>query len=560
MSQFTPKIITTLKEGYGFNAFKADLIAGLTVSIVALPLSMALAIASGASPDQGLVTAVVAGFFISLLGGSRVQIGGPTGAFVVVVFGVIAHHGYDGLVLASMLAGIILIISGYAKLGQLIKFIPYPVVTGFTSGIAVIIASSQVKDFLGLKLDKVPAEFVEKWAAYFEHINTADKYTIAIGVMSLAIIILLKKYAPKVPGYLMAVLVASLVAAYYHLPVETIGSRFPNISSGFPMPSLPDFSIAKVKEVLPSSFVIAFLAGIEALLSAVVADGMTGHKHRSNQELVGQGFANIASAFFMGLPATGAIARTATNIKAGGKTPVAGIIHAVFILMFILFAMDIVAYIPMAALAAILFVVAWGMSEIHNFINIFKLAPADRNTLLITFILTVFVDLTVAIGVGVTLASLLFMKKMTQYMEIAGNGQDGANIYYEDDKIDEIADDVEQRSGLPEGVEVFRVAGPVFFGVASEFIDALKMAGKAPKVLIVRMRFVPYLDASGVSAISKIIQDCHSRKIKIIFSSLQQQPRKILGKAKLIGTNDNILLANNYKKALKMADEEIRKI
>jgi len=557
MSDFIPKFFTTFKDGYGANSFKSDLIAGLTVAIVALPLSMALAIASGASPDKGLITAVIAGFFISFLGGSRIQVGGPTGAFVVVIFGVIAKHGYDGLILATLMAGIILVVSGYARLGQIIKYIPYPVVTGFTSGIAVIIASTQVKDFLGLKIDKVPAEFLHKWESYFEHINTADSNTIIIGVLSLSIIILIKKFLPKLPGYLIAVVVASLAAFYFKLPVETIGSRFPNISSGFAMPSLPDFSIMKAREVLPASFVIAFLAGIEALLSAVVADGMTGYKHNSNQELVGQGFANIASALFMGLPATGAIARTATNIKAGGKTPVAGIIHALFVLIFMMFAMNIVAYIPMAALAAILFMVAWGMSEIHNFIHLFKLSTDERNTLIITFLLTVFVDLTVAIGVGVTLASLLFMKQMGKYVEISKHGDVIlANIDLSADEVN-IEDEDKQRSNLPEGVEVFRIAGPVFFGVAGELADTLNLIGRTPKVLIIRMKLVPYIDATAMASIRKIVDDCRSRKIKIIFSALKPQPRKMLSKGKILSGDDSIMTAINYNKALKLAEENI---
>ena len=405
-SPFTPKLWTIFREGYNLTKFRADAVAGLTVAIVALPLAMALGIASGASPDKGLITAIIAGFLISALGGSRVQIGGPTGAFVVVVFHVIANHGYDGLLLATILAGLMLIIAGYARLGQMIKYIPHPVVTGFTSGIAVIIATSQVKDFLGLQIEKLPADFIPKWESYFHAMNTVNIMSVVIGIATLGLIIALRKYAPRIPAFLVAVVLASLIVMGFKIPIDTIGTRFPDIPSGLPMPSLPDFSFTKVKEVLPSAFTIAFLAGIEALLSAVVADGMAGTRHRSNQELVGQGVANIASALFGGLPATGAIARTATNIKAGAYTPIAGILHALFLLLFVLFATGLMAYVPMTALAAILFMVAWGMSEYKSFLSLQKAPMADRVVLWLTFGLTVLVDLTVAIGVGVTLALL----------------------------------------------------------------------------------------------------------------------------------------------------------
>lgn len=405
--QYTPKLVTLLRAGYTFGDFRADLIAGLTVAVVALPLAMALAIASHAGPYQGLVTAVIAGFLISFLGGSRVQIGGPTGAFVVVVASVIDHHGYDGLLLATLLAGGMLILMGYLRAGSLIRYIPHQVITGFTAGIAVIIASSQVKDFMGLEMASVPAEFIPKWQAYLEHLGTTHGATLAVGGIALGIILLLRRFAPRWPGYLIAVVVCSLLVMLLHVPVETIGSRFTDLPSGLPQPALPVWSTAKALEVLPSAFVIAFLAGIEALLSALVADGMTGFKHRSNQELVAQGAANIASACFGGLPATGAIARTATNIKSGARTPMAGIFHALFLLAFMLVAMDIVKLIPMAALAAILFVVAWGMSEVHNFIKILSTRSYTHSVvLLLTFGLTVLADLTLAIGAGVILAQV----------------------------------------------------------------------------------------------------------------------------------------------------------
>lgn len=542
LRQFTPKIITVLwDEKYGLKDLRADAVAGITVAIVALPLAMALAIASGASPDKGLVTAVIAGFLISLLGGSRVQIGGPTGAFVVVVFSVIAQHGYDGLVLATFMAGIILVIAGYARLGQVIKYIPDPVVTGFTTGIAVIIASSQVKDFLGLQMSKVPADFFAKWQAYFSVIDTAHLSSIAVGLCSLILILLLRRFAPKVPGYLAAVIGASVLVALFHIPVETIGSRFPDIPSGLPVPELPDFSFDKIKAVLPSAFIIAFLAGIEALLSAVVSDGMTGFRHRSNQELVGQGVANIASACFMGLPATGAIARTATNVRAGGRSPVSGILHAVFLLAFMMLASDIMKYVPLATLAAILFVVAWGMSELHRFRQIFLISASDRMVLVLTFGLTVMVDLTVAIGVGVTLASLLFMAQMSKTVEFSSSPND----------------DIDQRVDLPRGVEVFNISGPVFFGVASELIDTLKRMGQMPKVLIVRMRNVPFLDASGVAALQDIVRQCDKAGTRVIFSALKPQPSGILSRAHFTTSGAGIVFANTYEDAIAVAQTYI---
>jgi SulP family sulfate permease len=542
---FTPKLITVLREGYSFERFRRDAIAGLTVAIVALPLAMALGIASGASPDKGLVTAVVAGFLISALGGSRAQIGGPTGAFVVVVFNVIAQHGYDGLLLATLLAGLLLIVAGYAKLGALVKFIPHTVVTGFTAGIAVIIASSQIKDFLGLSITKVPADFLPKWQSYLGALGSIDAATLTIGIGSLAVIIALRKMAPRLPGFLIAVVVASVAVALLHLPVETIGSRFPHISAGLPMPALPAVSIAKVQAVLPSAFTIAFLAGIESLLSAVVADGMIGSRHRSNQELVGQGVANIASALFGGMPATGAIARTATNIRAGALTPVAGMLHALFLLLFILFATGLMALVPMAALAAILFVVAWGMSEHERFIGLLRMPNGDRAVLLLTFGLTVLVDLSMAIAVGVTLASLLFMMRMSETVQIEA-GADGA---LDDDE----GEDVHQRDALPAGVEVFRIDGPVFFGIASELLDTLRRIGSKPRVIILRMRRVPLLDASGATTIAEIVRQAGAAGAEIILSGVRPQPLAMLDRVRL-GRNDaGIAHAASFPEALRMA-------
>lgn len=545
-TQFTPKIISVLREGYGLSNLRADAVAGLTVAIVALPLAMALGIASGASPDKGLITAVIAGFLISMLGGSRVQIGGPTGAFVVVIFNVIAKHGYDGLLVATLLAGLILIAAGLFRLGQIIKFIPHPVVTGFTAGIAVIIASSQVKDFLGLAIDKVPAEFLPKWAAYFSAIGSINPWTAAVGVSALAIIIGLRRLNPRIPGFLVAVTAAAVIVALLKLPVETIGSRFPYMPTGIPMPSLPVMNLTLIQAVLPSAFTIAFLAGIEALLSCVVADGMTGFRHRSNQELIGQGFANIGSALFGGLPATGAIARTATNIRTGGRTPIAGILHAAFVLLFVLFGSDLMKSVPMAALAAILFMVAWGMSEIDRFVALLRMPMGERVVLLLTFGLTVFVDLTVAIGVGVTLASLMFMAKMSETVAISGG--DGGTIG-EDPEVE----DLKQRETLPPGVEVFRISGPFFFGVAGELLDRLRGMGAKPHTIILRMRLVPYLDASGAAALEAFVHQAAVGGCRVILSGVQPQPLEVLERAHLGHDSNAVSHAPSYPDALAMA-------
>ena len=545
---FTPKLVTVLRQGYGLADLRADAVAGLTVAIVALPLAMALGIASGASPDKGLVTAVIAGFLISALGGSRMQIGGPTGAFVVVIFNVIAQHGYDGLVLATLLAGLILIVAGYARLGKLIRFVPHPVVTGFTAGIAVIIASTQVKDFLGLPLADVPAEFVPQWLAYFGALDRIGLATLAIGMGALGLIVGLKRMAPRLPGYLIAIVAASLVVALFGLPVDTVGSRFPDIPAGLPTPHIPAITLAKIQAVMPSAFTIAFLAGIEALLSAVVADGMAGTRHRSNQELVGQGVANIASSLFGGLPATGAIARTATNIKAGAKSPLSGMFHAAFLLIFIFFATDLMAYVPMAALAAILFMVALGMSEYRRVLQLLRLPGGDRVVLLLTFFLTVMVDLTVAIGVGVTLASLLFMMRMSEEVQVEGS----AEIEADPDRDDELG----QRAGLPAGVEVFRIAGPFFFGVAGELLDTLRNVGKPPRVIILRLRRVPYLDASGAAAIEQLVRQASRDGTRVILSAVQRQPLFVLTRAGLGRRTGRVDFAPDYAAALAMAVED----
>lgn len=513
---FTPKLVSALREGYGRQQLRADLFAGLTVAIIALPLAMALGIASGASPREGLVTAIIAGLLISTLGGSRVQIGGPTGAFVVIVAGVIAAHGFSGLVLATLMAGLILILAGYAGVGRLMRYVPMPVVTGFTAGIAVIIASSQVGDFLGLDVGQVPADFLDKWAAYLRAIGSTNGVALALGAAVLLTIIALRKWASRWPAYLIAIAGSSAAAALFDLPVETVGDRFHQMATGLPIPRFPDFSLAMAREVVPSAFVIAFLAGIEALLSATVADGMTGRRHRSGQELVGMGFANIASALFAGLPATGAIARTATNIRAGASTPMAGIFHALFLLAFTLMAGRLLALVPMAALAAVLVMVAWGMSEYDRFVALVKTDPGERWLLVLTFLLTIFVDLTTAIGVGVTLAALLFMRRMSETAGLVA--------------VD-VEEEPELREALPDGVEVFRFTGPLFFGVASEMLEALRRAGQRPRAIVLRMEQVPYVDATGANALATFVRQAGHSGTDVWLCGLQRQPREFLGRA-----------------------------
>lgn len=543
--QFTPKLISVLREGYALPQFRADAVAGLTVAVIALPLAMALAVASGASPDKGLITAIVAGLFVSALGGSRVQVGGPTGAFVVVIFNVIANHGYDGLVLATVMAGLILIVAGYAGMGRVIRYIPHPVITGFTAGIAVIIASSQVRDFLGLALDRLPADFLPKWSAYLGAIKTVDPATIAVGAGSLALIVLLRRFAPRTPAFLIVVVTGSALVALLGLHVDTIGTRFPDMPTGLPMPELPAFSFAKLQAVAPSAFTIAFLAGIEALLSCVIADGMTGFRHRSNQELVGQGVANLASGLFGGLPATGAIARTAANIKSGGRTPVAGMFHAGFLLLFVLLAGKLMAYVPMAVLAAMLFVVAWGMSEARRFVMMLRMPVAERAVLLLTFLLTVLVDLTVAIGVGVTLSSLMFMARMAESVGVTVGAETADR-----------QDDTSERDCLPPGVEMFAINGPFFFGVAGELLDALKRIGSRPTLIILRLEQVPFLDASGALALEEFLEETAHSAIRVILCGVRPELRILMGTLLEAQPRTELVYAADYPAALDLARKQ----
>jgi sulfate permease, SulP family len=546
---FVPKLVVMLARGYGRDDLRHDAVSGMTVAIVALPLAMALAIASGTTPEKGLITAIVAGSLISALGGSRFQIGGPTGAFVVVVFDTIARHGYDGLVLATLLAGVILIVAGLARFGTWIKYIPDPVVTGFTAGIAVIIASSQIKDLLGLPIEKVPAHFLDKWPVFLAHGHEASVASVGIAALAFALILLLKRFAPRVPGYLIAVIVTSLVVTLAALPVATIGSQFGVLPNRLPMPVWPEFSFAHVREVLPSAFTIAFLAGVESLLSAMVADGMAGTRHRSNVELVAQGVANSASALFGGLPATGAIARTATNVRSGARSPVSGMLHALFVLLFVLVFARWAAYVPLSSLAAILLTVAWAMSEPHKFMHMLGHAPnSDRLVLITTFVLTVFVDLTFAIEVGIVLAAIAFMHHMAE----------AAALQTHVPLIEQDIDDFNrpkftnetQRSALPPGVEVYQLRGPLFFGAATRLDDMLATMRSKPRTFILRMNEVPFADATGTRAVRNFAIDCERRGTQLVLTEARPEVRKVLGELEDAEHPAPMHFVATYKEAL----------
>jgi sulfate permease, SulP family len=511
-----PKLLSTLK-GYERAQFGRDVAAGVIVGIVALPLAIAFAIASGVTPDRGLWTAIVAGFLISTLGGSRVQIGGPTGAFVVIVYGIVQKYGIDGLTVATLMAGVLLIIMGVAKLGSTIKFIPHPVITGFTSGIAVIIFSSQVKDLLGLRMGVVPAEFLGKWAAFGEHASAFTPAAIAVSAASLAIVVIWPRVSQRIPGPFVALVLATLAVRLLHLPVETIGTRFGELNAAFPHPQLPHLSVAQVVGLVGPAFTIAMLAAIESLLSAVVADGMIGGRHRSNMELVAQGVANIVSPLFGGIPATGAIARTATNVKNGGRTPVAGITHSVTLLLITLFFGRYASLIPLATLSAILVVVAYHMSEWRTFRTELRAPRSDVAVLLTTFSLTVLVDLTVAIAVGMVLAAFLFIRRMATVTNV--------NMYSGDVDDDLSLDPAEPwRRAIPPGVSVFEINGPFFFGAVETFRDTLDSLAQHPRVLIIRMRDVHALDSSGMRALRDVVLRSRRGGTDVILSDVRPQP------------------------------------
>lgn len=542
-----PKLFTTLKS-YNSSLFWGDLSAGVIVGIVAIPLAIAFAIASGVSPEKGLFTAIVAGFLISALGGSRVQIGGPTGAFVVIVYGIVAQYGLDGLTIATVMAGVILIIMGIARFGSMIKFIPYPVIAGFTSGIAVIIFSSQVKDFLGLRMGAVPTEFIPKWAAHFANMSSINYYALGISLISLAIIVLWRKVFQKIPGSLVALVVATVLTMVFKLPVETIGSRFGQIPSMLPAPHLPQVDWAMLQSLLPPAFTIAVLAGIEALLSAVVADGMIGGKHRSNMELVANGVANVVAPFFGGIPATGAIARTATNIKNGGRTPVAGIVHALTLLLTMLFFGRWVAYIPLSCLAAVLVVVSYNMSEWRSFLALMKSPRSDVAVLLLTFGLTVIFDLTIAIELGMLMAVFLFMGRMAQVTNVS-TITDG--LVDGDQDLEEIF--TGDKDAAAAGVEVYEINGPLFFGAAYKFEEVLSQVERKPRVMIIRMRNVPAIDSTGLQILTQVIKRSQKQQIGIVLSGLRSQPKRAIIQAGLLDLLGRENICENIDAAMKRA-------
>ena len=522
---FVPKLVTVFQEGYTAERLKADFSAGLTVAIVAMPLSMALAIASGVGPERGLFTAIVAGFFISALGGTRHQIGGPTGAFVVVVFGVVARYGYDGLVVATLMAGLMLMAAGWIRLGAFIKYIPYPVVTGFTTGIALIIFSSQVGDLLGLRLVHPPADVLERWQAYAAAIGTFHWQALFVAVLAILLIVGFQLRWPRLPAFLIAIAAVTTFCFALHVPVETIASRFGAIPRLLPPPHLPALGFAQIRALFPAALTIAVLGGIESLLSAVVADGMTGRRHRSNCELVAQGFANIASAMMGGIPATGAIARTATNIRAGARTPVSGMIHAAGVLVMMLILAPLVAYVPLAALAAVLVIVCWNMAEFAACRAILRGPGGDAALLVVTFLLTVFIDLSVAIGVGVVLSALIFMHRMSETVAL----ETGTKLLDADARegLPDAATRVERRA-LPRGVEVFRLNGPFFFGAAAKFEETLFRIGSRPRAIIVVMEDVPLIDASGAIILKKFLKAAAARHARVVLVGVQSGPHDVL--------------------------------
>lgn len=508
-----------------------DVIAGIIVAIIALPLSIALGISSGVSPEKGLITAIIAGLFISLLGGSKVQIGGPTGAFVVIIYSIIKQYGLDGLITATIMAGIILVLMGLLKLGSLIKFIPKTITVGFTTGIAVTLLSTQIKDFLGLKIEEVPSEFIAKWGCYFNNLDSINFYALGIGVLCVLIIALWPKINKTIPGSMIALIVATLLVYFFDLPVETIGSRFTEISSQIPMPVLPSFDIATINKLFSPAITIAILAALESLLSAVVADGMINDTHDSNMELVAQGVGNIASGLFGGIPATGAIARTAANAKTGGKSPIAGIVHAVTLLLIMLLLMPLAKLIPMTTLAAILVVVSYNMSEWRVFKALLKAPKSDIIVLLITFFCTVVFDLVVAIGFGMLMTMFLFMKRVSETTEIK-------DLVAEEVFDDDITEVLEKSN---DKILVYQVNGPLFFGVVQSFLKKMKSLKSTSEVIILDLRHTQAIDASAISALKKVYLYCSENNIKFVLTHVQEQPMRVLNKmglADLIGEDN----------------------
>lgn len=539
--RFRPELLTALR-GYTREQFVRDLTAGVIVGVVALPLAIAFAIASGVTPDRGLYTAIVAGFLISALGGSRVQIGGPTGAFVVIVYAIVQQYGIDGLTVATIMAGVLLIIFGTLGLGSTIRFIPFPVITGFTSGIAIIIFSGEIKDLLGLRMGAVPAHFLEKLIAYSGHLGSINPWAVAVSIGSLATLVLWPRISHRVPGPLIALLGATVLVQLFHLPVETIGSRFGAIPTGIPAPHMPSITIHAAAALAQPALAIALLGAIESLLSAVVSDGMIGAQHDSNTELIAQGIANIASPLFGGIPATGAIARTATNVKNGGRTPVAGMVHALTLLAITVFAGRWAALIPMACLGAILTVVAYHMSEWRTFRSELRSPRSDVAVLLATFGLTVLIDLVFAIEVGMVMAAFLFMRRMAV---TAGVHLDSAP-------------DTERAVGAHRGIEIYEISGPLFFGAAATFHDALSRVANRRPVMILRMGRVPAIDATGLRRLADLVRRLRHEGTLVILSELHAQPREALGRSTVLDDVGPENLAATLDAALVIADEHLQ--
>ncbi len=522
---FSPALLKSMHEGYTREGLLRDIGAGITVGIVALPLAMAFAIASGTTPDRGIFTAIVAGFLISALGGSRFQIGGPTGAFVVIISSVIARHGYEGLVAATLLAGVFLILMGLFRFGKLLQFIPYPVTTGFTAGIGVFIFSSQLKDFFGLSMDSVPSDFLDRIVACTVALPTSSSAALGIGLVTLVAMIVVRKYAPRIPAHIVGIVIASFIAWGFGVEVETVGSRFGGIPSSLPHFTPPADFMNVVVDVIPEAMTIAVLAGIESLLSAVVADGMTGERHDSSTELIAQGIANIGSALFGGIPATGAIARTATNIRAGGRTPLAGIVHAATLTVFIVCCAPLASRIPLPSLAAVMVVVAWDMSQFQRFCRLFHAPKSDSLVLVITFLLTVCVDLTVAVQVGVVLAAMLFMRRMSELSSIQLVGGDPGK-----------KDDGDSLIGNA-NVVCYEIDGPFFFGMAQRFVEVMRFTRNTPDFLILRMRRVPSIDATGIESLETVIKNVRPKGVQVYFTGVNASVRDSL---RNMGTEDLI--------------------
>jgi SulP family sulfate permease len=543
---FYPKLLAVIrKRGYTRQDFQGDIMAGIIVGIVALPLAIAFAIASGVSPEKGLVTAIVAGFIISFLGGSRVQIGGPTGAFIVIVVGILEKYGYEGLVISTILAGFILILFGIMRLGAVLKFIPFPLILGFTSGIALIIFSSQVKDILGLTIDKVPSAFIPKWGAYLSNLDKINYYALVIGVVSILISIYAKNFLKRIPGSIIAIILMTAVVSIFKLPVATIETMFGEIPNKISM-HIPQIEWSQIPNYFAPALTIAMLGAIESLLSAVVADGMISSNHRSNTELIAQGIANIVTPFFGGIPATGAIARTATNVKNGGRTPVAGMIHAVVLLLIMFFLGKWAKLIPLSCLAGILVVVAYNMSEARTFISILKSSRYDVVVLLTTFLLTVLFDLTIAIEIGLVLAALLFMERMSKISKVS--------------TIQENEDLIENYRDLPKGINVYEINGPFFFAAARAYRDTLVNLDHGTKITIIRMRNVPFIDSTGMNNFKDVINELKQKKIKVILSGVRKEVYDELEKSRVLFTLGKSNVFDNFPDAMKHAYNTLMEI